>query len=378
MALTAVIPTVSTSQKVYRWDAASVAPVAPSSSVCKDDSVAEVESYAVIVVTHNHAETLAACLTAVRGLVPVPSRVVVVDNASSDGSFEIARRGCGDLVAEFIGEQSNTGFAAANNRGIAATDEPWILLLNPDCAPQPDLVNNLFDAMSAQPDAARIGATSPKLVRARGSDLEPTSVVDAAGMVMTCSGRHLDRGAGEDDDGSYDHSSWVFGGTAAALLLRREALEDVAYPDNEYFAESFFAYREDAELAWRLQLRGWSCLYVPSAVAAHGRGFRPERGRRGHRAINRYSVRNRFLLRRHCADASWYLHCFPAWLLRDLVVVAACLTVEWSSLPGLGDVFRLHSDSRRRRKWVLGRRTATSRRINRWFRRPGVEEVEGP
>jgi GT2 family glycosyltransferase len=352
--------------------------VAPSGSVCKDDSVAEVGPYAVVVVTHNHAETVGACLKAVEGLAPSPARVVVVDNASADGSFEIARRSCGDLDSKLIAEKRNTGFAAANNRGIAATSEPWVLLLNPDCAPEPDLISVLLEAVASRPEAERIGAVSPKLVRADGSDLGPTTVIDAAGMVVTCSGRHFDRGAGDVDDGGYDEPAWVFGGTAAALLLRREALDDVAYPDNEFFAEFFFAYREDAELAWRLQLRDWLCLYAPSAVAAHRRGFRPEQGRRGHRAINRHSVRNRFLLRRHCADAAWYLHCFPAWLIRDLMVVAACLTVEWSSLPGLVDVVRLRGDSRRHREWVQGRRTAPSRRINRWFRRRRVEEVEGP
>jgi GT2 family glycosyltransferase len=147
----------------------------------------------------------------------------------------------------------------------------------------------------------------------------------------------------------------------------------------EFFAESFFAYREDAELAWRLQLRGWRCLYAPAAVAAHRRGLRPEEGRRGHTAINRYSVRNRFLLRRHCATGWWHLRCFPWWLLRDLVVIGACLTVERASLPALADVWRLRADSRGRRKWVLGRRTVSRRQITRWFRRRGrVEEVEGP
>jgi hypothetical protein len=198
-------------------------------------------------------------------------------------------------------------------------------------------------------------------------------------MVVTPSGRHLDRGAGTPDDGSFDRPAWVFGGTAASILVRREALDDVAYSDSEFFAESFFAYREDAELAWRLQLRGWRCLYAPVAVAAHRRGFRPEEGRRGHAAINRYSVRNRFLVRRHCADGWWYLRCFPWWLLRDVVVIGACLTVERSSLPALADLWRLRFDSHRRRQWVLGRRTVAPRQITRWFRRRGrVEEVEGP
>jgi GT2 family glycosyltransferase len=335
--------------------------------------------FAVVIVTHNHAETLAACLAAVEALEPAPARLVVVDNASADGSAEIAEKRSGDLATTIVHEERNTGFAAAANRGIGASSEPWALLINPDCAPQPDLVRNLFKAVADRPEGPSIGSVSPKLLRAEGPDLVPSTVVDAAGMVVTPSGRHLDRGAGAGDDGSYNRPAWVFGGTAAAILLRREALNDVAYPDNEFFAESFFAYREDAELAWRLQLRGWRCLFAPSAVAAHRRGFRPEEGRRGHAAINRYSVRNRFLLRRHCAGPWWYLRCFPWWLLRDVVVVAACLTVERASMPALADVWRLRGDSQRRRRWVLGRRTVPSRRITRWFRRRGrVEEVEGP
>jgi len=351
---------------------------APTENLCQDDPVSAQDEYAVIIVTHDHAETLAACLAAVEGLEPAPARVVVIDNASADGSAKIAEKHFDSLATTIIREDQNTGFAAASNRGISITSEPWILLLNPDCAPRPDLVHRLLDAVASRPEAARVGAVSPKLLRAEGPGIEPQSVIDAAGMVVTCSGRHFDRGAGTDDDGTFDRPAWVFGGTAAAVLLRREALDDVAYPDEEFFAESFFAYREDAELAWRLQLRGWCCLYTPSAVAAHRRGFRPEAGRRGHVAVNRFSVRNRFLLRRHCADFWWYLRCFPWWLLRDLLVVGACLTMERASLPALGDVWRLRSDSRHRRSWVLERRTAPPRQITRWFRRRGrVEEVEG-
>jgi GT2 family glycosyltransferase len=352
--------------------------VAPPAFVCQDDAVSAQDSYAVVIVTHDHAETLDACLAAVEGLQPAPDQVVVIDNASFDGSAEITAKHRGDLAMTLVREGRNTGFAAAANRGITATSEPWVLLLNPDCAPRSDFVGALLDAVALRPEAARIGAVSPKLLRAEGPGLEVLTEVDSAGMVVTPSGRHLDRGAGCRDDGSFDLSAWVFGGTAAAILLRREALDDIAYPPSEFFATPFFAYREDAELAWRLQLRGWRCLYVPKAVAAHRRGFRPEEGRRGHAAINRYSVRNRFLLRRHCADWWWYLRCFPWWLLRDLVVIGACLTVERASLPALAEVWRLREDSLNRRKWVLGRRSVPPRQIIHWFRRRGrVEEVEG-
>jgi GT2 family glycosyltransferase len=303
----------------------------------------------------------------------------MIDNASADGSAKIAEAHRARLALEVVREPVNTGFAAAANRGIRAGGAPWVLLLNPDCAPQPDMMCRLADAVAGCGAPQRVGSATPKLGRAAGPDLAPEPIIDAAGMLVTASGRHLDRGAGRADDGSFDRPAWVFGGTGAAALYRREALSDVAYPGGEVFAESFFAYREDAELAWRLQLRGWRCLYAPGAVAAHRRGFRPEAGRAGHAAINRHSVRNRFLLRGHCADFAWHLRCFPWWLLRDLLVVAACLTVERSSLPALTDVWRLRSDVRERRRWVLGRRTAPPRQIARWFRRRGwTEEVAGP
>ena len=251
-----------------------------------------------------------------------------------------------------------------------------MLLLNPDCAPAPDYVERLLAAVHHRPERERVGCAVGKLLRADDDRLLPSRIIDSAGMVVTPSGRHLDRGAGTDDDGRFDRDAWIFGATGAAALYRRSSLDDIAYPGGEFFAESFFAYREDAELAWRLQWRGWRCLYVPTAVAAHRRGFRPEAGRAGHAAVNRLSVRNRFLLRAHCADSAWHLVFLPWWLLRDLVVLGACLTVERSSLPAVAEAWRLRRDAAERRRWVMTRRTAPSRRLRRWFRRRGwTEEI---
>jgi GT2 family glycosyltransferase len=330
----------------------------------------------VVVVSHNHAATLPACLAAVGRLDPAPHTVVLVDNASTDGSARVAADHVASLPLEMRVAGSNTGFAAAANTAVSATSTPWVLVLNPDCAPRPDFAARLLDAVDRRPERDEVGSATGKLRRAGDDELNPADLVDAAGMIVDPSGRHFDRGAGEPDDGRWDAPAWVFGGTGAATLYRRAALGDVAYPGEEFFAESFFAYREDAELAWRLQWRGWRCLYVPSAQASHRRGLRPEQGRRGHAAINRHSVRNRFLMRIHCADLGWHLGCLPWWLLRDVLVVGACLTVEKSSLPALAQVWRLRRDAAARRRHVLGQRTTPSRRTRRWFRRRGwVEEI---
>jgi GT2 family glycosyltransferase len=338
--------------------------------------VHEDPEYAVIVVTHDHAGTLPACLDAVAALDPPPAEIVVVDNASSDGSAELSRARTKTGFC-LIRESTNTGFAAAVNRGFAETSSPWILLLNPDCAPRLDFVGELLSAVDRRPEADAVASVTGRLIRAADAALNSSDTLDAAGMIVTSEGRHFDRGAGEPDDGRYSKPAWIFGGTGAATLYRRTALEDVAYPDCQIFAESFFAYREDAELAWRLQWRGWRCLYAPEAIAVHGRGFQPEAGRRGHETVNRLSVRNRFLLRIHCADWGWHLRCFPWWKIRDLMVIGGCLTIERSSLPGLFDVWRKRADAMNRRRWVMSRRRVRSRQISRWFRkRNQVEELE--
>jgi len=347
-------------------------PVSSSyTSPVQDDS-----SYAVIVVTHDHVGTLPACFDAVAALEPPPAEIVVVDNASSDGSAELVETRS-DTGLRLVRESTNTGFAAAVNRGLAETTAPWVLLLNPDCAPKPNFVAQMLAAAGRTPNKNEIGSVTGRLIRSTDAALNPGRVLDAAGMVVTSSGRHFDRGAGEPDDGRYLKPVWVFGGTGAATLYRRSALADVAYPDGQILAESFFAYREDAELAWRFQWRGWRCLYTPDAVASHGRGFQPEGGRRGHETTNRLSVRNRFLLRIHCADLGWHLRCFPWWKLRDLMVIGACLTIERSSLPALIEVWHGRGDALARRRWVLSRRRVPSRHISRWFRkRRQVDEME--
>ena len=111
---------------------------------------------------------------------------------------------------------------------------------------------------------ATLAAVGPRLLRATDDDLRPTDVIDTTGIVMTRDGRHFDRGAGETDRGQYGRTEEVFGISGAAVLLRREALER-SRVDRQIFDEDFFAFREDADLAWRLRGFGYSARYVPDA-----------------------------------------------------------------------------------------------------------------
>jgi GT2 family glycosyltransferase len=183
---------------------------------------------------------------------------------------------------------------------------------------------------------------------------------------MTRSQRHLDRGAGQRDTGQYDQEEEVFGASGAAPLLRVAMLRDVAV-DGEIFDEEFFAYREDADLAWRSRLLGWQAYYTPRARAAHRRRVRPENRRTLPAAVNRHSVKNRFLLRLKNQTASNLWKTLLPGLIRDLGVVAYVLLRERSSLPGLLEVGRGLRPAWRKRRRIMARRRVAGRDVDRWF-----------
>ena len=141
---------------------------------------------------------------------------------------------------------------------------------------------------------------------------------------MTANMRHFDRGSLQRDQGQYESAEYVFGATGAACLYRRRMIADISLK-GEFFDDDFFAYREDADVAWRAQLLGWKCLYVPSAVAYHVRSVLPSNRSEISAVINMHSVKNRWLLRIKNITPSLYRKHFFSISARDLVVLGACL-----------------------------------------------------
>src|SRR2546430_5142538 len=105
--------------------------------------------------------------------------------------------------------------------------------------------------------------------------------------------------------------------------------------NGQYFDEDFFAYREDADLAWRCRLLGWNSIYVPAAVAKHRRRVTPERRAELPREINYHSVKNRFLLRLNNITGPLYRRDFWPITKRDAAVLGYVLIREWGSIPAL-------------------------------------------
>jgi GT2 family glycosyltransferase len=300
----------------------------------------------IIVVSKDDAEDLPVSIGSALAQRGVSAETLVVDNASTDGSREIARGlGAGVKVRAL---PENVGFAAAMNVGIEASGGRYVLALNPDCRLEPDFAAVLVRRLDA-PDAANVGSASGRLLRAEGSDLRATDRIDSTGIRFTASGRHFDRGGGELAAGRFETEEDVEGTSGAAGFYRRAALESVRISTG-YFDSDFFLYREDADLAWRLRRFGWRCLYVPSAVAAHRRRNLPERRRQMSDVANLHSVKNRFLLRINNQTGAEALRTAVPTFARDAVVLGACLTVERSSLPAFGWLWK-----NRKRLWAKRR-----------------------
>lgn len=317
---------------------------------------------AVTLVAHDSARDLPRCLDALAAQTVAPAEVVVVDNASSDESVTIAEKH--PVVSQVERNEANVGFAAGQNQAVRKTRADWVLVLNPDVTLETTYLEALRDHRR---EGDRIGTVCGKLLRAEpdGTPREPPTF-DSTGIVFERTFRHLDRGSEEADRGQFESEELVFGASGAAACYRRDMIEDVSV-EGEFFDEAFFAYREDADLAWRAQLLGWDCLYVPKAVGYHVRGVLPENRRRVAAELNRHSVKNRFLMRIKNADSAVVLHCGLTGLGRDALVVGGCLLREWTSLPAFADVARLWPRAQRHRSLIQARRRRAPADVARWF-----------
>ena len=319
-------------------------------------------SVCVSIVTFNSGRYLRRCLEAVLNQKDVRLDVVVVDNASTDDTRRILAQ-FHDRIRVVL-NPVNTGFADAQNQGIRSSTAEWVLTLNPDVLLEAGFIRGLADAGALDPSA---GAVCGKLLSiGPGFEPLPQRLIDSTGIYFTPAARHFDRGWRQPDGARFDRAEYVFGACAAAALYRRTMIEDVSIAGG-FFDPEFFVYREDADLAWRAQLLGWRCIYVPTALGWHVRNVTPANRRHVSPAINMHSVKNRFLMRIKNATPGLYRRCWLPMTARDLVVLAGCLFTEPRSLPALWRVASCWSRAWEQRREIMRRRRVDDAALLRWF-----------
>lgn len=316
----------------------------------------------ISIVTWNSEKYIGACLGAVFRQSFDNHEVVVVDNASQDGTVNIIRRRYKEKVRLVVND-SNEGYCRAHNNSISSSRGEFVLTLNPDVVLEPPF---LVEAIGAMKDVPNIGSVNGRLLRVGSESFAnerfeiPNSKrrVDSVGLLMYRSRRQYLRGYLENESEWLLRSAEIFGPDGAAALYRREMLEDIRI-EEQYFDEGFFAHKEDVDLAWRSQLLGWRSVYAPDAVAYHVRGFRPGKRQKMAAEIKRHAVKNRYLMliKNELPETLW--RDWPRILFYDLRILIYILLFERNSVLALWDFLRLAPRALRWRKEIMRRRRAS-------------------
>lgn len=316
----------------------------------------------VTVVTYNSGGFIKKCLESVLAQKYPFKEIVVVDNASTDGTIDILEPF--EDRCRIVYNDKNIGFAAAQNQAIHLSSGEWVLTLNPDVLLMPNFMQSLVDAANID---SSIGTVCGKLLTMTASfELPHKPLVDSTGIYFNPMMRHLDRGSQEIDNGHYKKPEYVFGATAAAALYRREMIDDISM-NGEFFDADFFVYREDADVAWRSQLLGWKCLYTPQARGYHVRSVLPGNRRALPPEINMHSVKNRFLMRIKNMTGDLYWRNWFSITGRDVVVLCCCVLREHSSLKAFWYLARNWKRFVEKRHVIMERRRVTDEYMASWF-----------
>lgn len=276
----------------------------------------ESEKVSVIIVNWNGERFLERCLAALMDQTVKPHEIILVDNASTDSSVEIAQR---FPLVRLVALEQNTGFSCGNNLAIevAAEESEWVALINPDAFAEPRWLEALLLAAESNPGFDVFGS---KLVNA----VDP-SVLDGTGDAYHVSGLVWRTGHGAPVSVAMENECEVFSPCAAAALYRRSALRGLGGFDDDYFC-----YVEDVDIGFRLRLAGYRCLYVPMSVAHHvGSGTTGGQ----HSAFALYHG-HRNLVWTFVKDMPGALF----WLLLPLHILMNVSTIAWFAMRGQGKI----------------------------------------
>jgi len=282
--------------------------------------------------------------------------VVVVDNASDDSTAAVAA----ELGVRCVRLPERHSFCRAMNASVAAVEGEALLFMQPDCFLEPGFVAAARRHLEEHPD---VGSVAPKLIRTEGPhERQRLDAIDTAGMVVDRRRKNGLVGHGRPSL-AFSTASEAFGADGAVALYRRSALDDAAV-DGEVFDEDLVLTRagvpadwgSDADLAWRVRLLGWRCVYEPEAVGYHIRRYSPSK-RSGVAEWQRMvQFRNRYLMIVKNDPLPGLLRDLPRILGYEVVALGFALLRERHLLRGYVEAARLLPRMWRKRAALRRRR----------------------
>ncbi len=280
----------------------------------------------VIILNYNGREYIEECMDSVLKQTYRDREIILVDNASTDGSLEIIKENFIDKI-RLIENKDNLGFAVGNNIGISSATGAYIALLNNDAVADANWLSELVGA--ARRSDSNFGMWASKILF-----YDNRKIIDTAGHLMYPDGLNRGRGKGETDRGQYDREEEVFFPSGCAALYSKRMLDQIGL-----FDPDFFAYGDDADVGLKARIAGWRCLYVPTAIIYH----------RSSATTGRYSPLKAYLVER---NRLWILiKYFPLRyiLLSPLYTLARLILQAYGALTGIGAAGRFTEQYSRRR-----------------------------
>lgn len=229
----------------------------------------DIAQVGIIIVAYNSSKWLEKMLPTLLEQNYPNKRICLIDNNSSDRSVETFLEKVKDLKKseyKIIKNKENIGFSRAVNMGIQELQTPYIMLANPDIVFDKSYISQLAKIMDSMPN---IGAVTGKILWLDNG--KKTKIIDSTGLLKLPSQRVIDRGQGEEDHMQFDSRKKVFGVSGCAPMYRYSALKEIE-EDNKIFDEDMFMYKEDIDISWRLNKKGYINYYYPKAKCWHARG----------------------------------------------------------------------------------------------------------
>jgi GT2 family glycosyltransferase len=210
----------------------------------------------VVIPNYNGEAFLAECIGSLLEQSLEQAEIILVDNASTDGSIELVERNYPQT--NIVRLEENRGFSVAVNAGIQVGKGEFVVLLNNDTRAEPDFLAEMHAAILANEAAM----AAPKMLFSRDS-----RIINSLGLGYSIAGTNHDIGFGLEDGPKFGEREWIFGPCGGAGMYRRRVLEDVGS-----FDEDFFMYYEDVDFSFRAQLAGYRCISAPLARVHHLEG----------------------------------------------------------------------------------------------------------
>jgi len=260
----------------------------------------------IIIVTYNSKRYLKSCIGSIMKQ-DYPLEIIVVDNHSTDGTVEFVKENFPSVKIIEAGE--NLGYGAGNNLGVKHADGEYIVILNPDTVVEKDWLKELIRPLKD----GKVVTTSKIIIYG-------DSVINACGHINHFTGLTFARGLGEDPT-TYQKPEHVSGFSGCCFALRRQDFINLGG-----FDENFFTYNEDSDLSWRMHLKGFSILFVPTSIVRHDYLLKVPSEKIYHLEKNRYMILRKYLSWKH------FLLLFPSLMVAEILTFGYALKCGWRGI----------------------------------------------